>query len=72
MQKLTTSFHFIWIAELPYHIVNDANLFANSIKLNPPIKIAVAKNDVFILATRKGNIKITSNMGINGVLENVL
>ena len=35
------------------------------------MKISIAKNRAFINVTKKGIIHVTTNMGIEGVLENV-
>ena len=54
------------------HLINNAALYASSTILNPLINISVAKNGTFIAATKRRVINITSNMGIPGVLEDVL
>lgn len=54
------------------HIINREDLFSNFTDLNVPLKISVAKHGEFVSATKKGTLNVTSNMGITGVLENVL
>ena len=54
------------------HIVKRDDLFSSFIELQPPMKISIAKNGAFKNATKKGFIQVTTNMGIEGVLENVL
>ncbi|CAK9821259.1 Copia protein [Anthophora retusa] len=54
------------------HVINRDDVFSNYIELLPPQKISVAKNDTYIVATKKGNIEVTSNIGVNGSLEDVL
>lgn len=54
------------------HIINRDDLFSNFIYLDNPMKISVAKAGSYIQATKRGSIKVVSNMGIEGVLENVL
>ena len=51
------------------HIVKRDDLFSSFIELQPPMKISIAKNGSFINATKKGTIQVTTNMGIEGVLE---
>lgn len=54
------------------HIINRAEFFTDYINLLIPIKISVAKVGEFILATKRGSIKVTSDVGVDGVLEDVL
>ncbi|CAK9797987.1 Copia protein, partial [Anthophora quadrimaculata] len=54
------------------HIIKTDKLFSKYVMLQPPVKISVAKVGTFITATKKGNINVTSNLGIEGVLEDVL
>lgn len=54
------------------HIVNREELFDNFVILNPVFLISVAKNGQFVSATKKGSMKVTSNMGVQGTLEDVL
>ena len=54
------------------HLINSDAFYSSSIILNSTIKISVAKNGTFITATKRGVINITSDMGIPGVLEDVL
>ncbi|CAB3252695.1 unnamed protein product [Arctia plantaginis] len=54
------------------HIINRDDFFINYTILLIPIKISVAKVGEFITATKRGTIKVTSDMGIDGVLEDVL
>lgn len=52
------------------HIINREDLFVNSTEI--PSKISVAKNYKFISAAKRGNLHVTTNLGIKGVLEDVL
>lgn len=54
------------------HIINREDLFTSSTDLNTPLKISIAKTGAFISATKKGILNVTSNMGVSGVLEEVL
>lgn len=54
------------------HLINREDLAQNFMELKKPIDISVAKNGTFIKATKKGNIPVTSNMGVNGMLQDVL
>lgn len=54
------------------HVVNTNNMFTTYEELSPPLKIGVAKNGVSVLAVGKGSINITTNMGVEGRLDNVL
>lgn len=54
------------------HITNREDLFVTHSNLFPPLKISVAKQGEFISATKMGTMQVTSNMGIQGVLEDVL
>lgn len=54
------------------HIINREDLFSNFIDLPIPVKISVAKHGEFISATKKGTLHVTSNMGVQGTLEDVL
>lgn len=54
------------------HLINREDLAQNFAVLEEPIKISVAKNETFIRVTKKGNLSITSNLGVNGILQDVL
>lgn len=54
------------------HLVNREDVFSTCTPLEPPIKMTVAKNGAFISATKRGDIRIITNMGLEGVLKNVL
>lgn len=54
------------------HIINRDDLFSTYTTLTVPLKISVAKNSEFISATKSGTLQVTSNMGIQGELEDVL
>lgn len=54
------------------HIINKQHYFTSFTKLNTPVEISVAKNNTSIKAHIRGRINITTNMGINGSLEDVL
>ena len=53
------------------HLINQENLFSSFTMLQPPLNISVAKNGAYITATKRGIIHVTSNKGVDGVLENV-
>lgn len=53
------------------HLVKRDDLFSSILELQTPMKIAIAKTGSFITATKKGTIHVTSNMGVNGILEDV-
>ena len=53
------------------HLINREDLTESFIELQPPMKISVAKNGAFVTATKKGKLNVISNMGINGILEDV-
>lgn len=54
------------------HMINDTSMFTHSIKLDPPLKISVAKSGQYIYATRKGIIKCETNIGQQITLKDVL
>lgn len=54
------------------HIINREDLFVSYTDLHIPLKISIAKNNEFISATKKGTLQVTSNTGVQGVLEDVL
>lgn len=54
------------------HLVNTLDVFNEVVDLMPPLKISIAKNDVFITATKRGSIPVITNLGIEGVLQDVL
>ncbi|KOC58795.1 Copia protein [Habropoda laboriosa] len=54
------------------HLINREDLTKNFVDLNPPIKVGVAKNGCFILATKIGSLNVISNLGVEGVLKDVL
>ena len=54
------------------HLINQEDLFSSFTTLQPPLNISVAKNGAYITATKRGIIHVTSNKGVDGVLENVL
>lgn len=54
------------------HIINREDLFISHTVLQPPLRISIAKNGAFISATKKGTMYVTSHMGVQGVLEDVL
>lgn len=56
------------------HMVNEKSYFSDLVMLEEPIKIAVAKNDNFLLAMGVGNIKVVSTVGkekIDCTIKNV-
>ena len=54
------------------HMINNENMFENYQILRPPIKIGLAKQNEYILATKIGNLKTVSNQGTVINLKNVL
>ena len=44
------------------HLINQDKIFSSYTELNPPINISVAKNGVFITATKKGKIDVVTNI----------
>lgn len=54
------------------HIINRSDLSTSFSTLLKPVQISVAKNGQFITATKKGSLSVTSNLGIQGTLEDVL
>ena len=54
------------------HIVNRLDVFTTVENLAIPLQISIAKKGEKIAATKKGVIKIVTNLGVAGVLENVL
>ena len=54
------------------NLVNEDELFSNYIELQPSIKVSVAKNETFIITTRKGTIHLISDKDVKGVLKDVL
>ncbi|CAK9800989.1 Copia protein [Anthophora plagiata] len=71
-QNLKGKITFLLDSGASDHIIKTEKLFSKYIMLQPPMKISVAKVGTFITATKKGNINVTSNLGIEGVLEDVL
>lgn len=65
-------FNFLLDSGASDHLINDDNLYSDFIELRQPVKISVAKSDTFIIATKRGVINVISNLGFQGVLENVL
>ncbi|CAH0564599.1 unnamed protein product [Brassicogethes aeneus] len=68
MNKIT----FILDSGASDHIINRSDLSGHFSTLLSPVKISVAKNGQFISATKKGSLEVTSNLGIQGILEDVL
>lgn len=54
------------------HIVNTRDIFSQYTELPSPLKINVAKDGVSIQAYGRGKIDITTNLGIQGTIEEVL
>lgn len=54
------------------HITNRDDLFLDYTNLQTPLKISVAKDGEFISATKKGTLRVTSDTGVQGLLEDVL
>lgn len=54
------------------HIVNSKKVFTSYVELPTPLKIGVAKNGASILAFGKGRIEVTTNLNIQGSIDDVL
>jgi len=54
------------------HLTNNENLLSNVCHLESPIKIAVAKSDEFIFATKKGSMELLTDTFTNVTLNDVL
>lgn len=54
------------------HVAKDIDIFKILATLAKPIKISIAKKGEFISATKIGTIEVKTNLGVKGVLENVL
>lgn len=54
------------------HIVNTLDVFSSYTELSSPLKIGVAKDGESILAYGKGQIKVTTDLGISGSIDDVL
>lgn len=54
------------------HIVNMRDVFSEYTELPSPLKINVAKDGVSIQAYGRGKINVTTNLGIQGTIEEVL
>lgn len=66
------SVEFILDSGASDHMVNDINLLINSIHLEQPIAIAIAKCDEYIYATKRGTVVLQNNWQPKIILENVL
>jgi len=54
------------------HLANNESLFTTITELDEPIKISVAKNDVFIYAVKKGTVKLYTDSNEKIELKDVL
>jgi hypothetical protein len=54
------------------HIINNDKFFTTLQDLREPFSIAVAKKKTWVFATKRGNIMLISNLGVNRTLEDVL
>lgn len=54
------------------HLVNSLDFFTFIEDLKPPSKITIAKRGEYIMATKRGNMELVSNHGMNVKLEGVL
>jgi hypothetical protein len=54
------------------HIINNDGVFTEFHELSPPINIAVAKTNTSVIATKRGTVKVKTNRGHHGTLEDVL
>lgn len=52
-----------------HHLINDDSILSNSTVLNPPVKLALAKEGMFITTTKRGSNNVISNLGILGTLD---
>lgn len=55
-----------------HHMINDDKLFEDSINLDKPIGVQTAKAGIFINAIKRGNVRIRTQIGTAGILEDVL
>ena len=54
------------------HLVNQLDFFTTMTELEVPLRISITKKNEAITAIQKGTIKVTTNLGVTGVLENFL
>lgn len=54
------------------HIIMDDSHYIDSVRLEPPIPIQIAKKGDYIYAQKRGNVKIITLTGAEGILEDVL
>ena len=54
------------------HASNDKKMFSEFVDLQPPERIYIAKNGAYIEATKRGQIQVTSDLGFEGCLKDVL
>lgn len=70
--KKSTKIDFIIDSGATDHIVNEIDIFTTVTSLEEPLKISIPKRGEAIVAEKVGSIKITTNLGVTGVLEKVL
>ena len=68
----TNKLQFILDSGATDHLVNQLEMFTTMTELEVALKINIAKNNEAINATKKGTIQVTTNLGVTGILENVL
>lgn len=68
----TDGINFILDSGATDHIINREDLATNFIKMQSSLKISVAKNGVYVYATKKGSLAVQSDLAMEMVLENVL
>lgn len=67
-----TKAYFVIDSGATDHVVKDIDIFKTISTLEKPIKISIAKKGEVINATKIGTIEVKTNLGVTGVLENVL
>ncbi|OXU16668.1 hypothetical protein TSAR_014492 [Trichomalopsis sarcophagae] len=67
-----TKVNFVIDSGATDHVLKDIDIFKTLSTLDKPIKISIAKKGEAINATKIGTIEVTTNLGVTGLLENVL
>ena len=56
-------FHFTIDSGATDHIIKDVNLSEEFVEVYPAIKIGTAKDDVYITATKRGLVRVETELG---------
>lgn len=72
INNTTNKLTFILDSGATDHLVNTVDAFSIVRDLPEPVKITIAKKNAMIMATKRGSIDVTTDLGESGVLENVL